>query len=275
MNQYKPNKATKIRDIIDVRKPFIEIPEWVDIDSLPWSRLECRNVAGQPRGVPETMWKDWDIEIPNDLWSLWGNLHQKSKCFHLEARGKQTLCNCIMCCVATRIYEFSEWNPILLDSILKDGNQYYVLSVRALSQKDDEFNVEHLLPQASFPPFSFDVAVCSVVAGSLYLVAPLEFNLSKAMLLFFDNRERRLGLIVNGNKDEKRILAFGKTGSQEYFIYDCQSYGAPLFLQKQGCSYILKMASLNRLIHSMTLILCDGDFFIYDVEITNLKDTRG
>lgn len=72
-------------------KPFHEEVYWLNMDPMPWSRMVNKTPAGIPRGCPETMWYNWDMEYNNDLYSLLGNVHQASSMFPVETRGKQVI----------------------------------------------------------------------------------------------------------------------------------------------------------------------------------------
>ncbi|KAJ8965790.1 hypothetical protein NQ314_003906, partial [Rhamnusium bicolor] len=60
-------------------KPFYEDVEWLKTDPVPWSRKSGKSANGRDRGKVDNMWHNWDIEYPNDLWSLVGNIHQSSE----------------------------------------------------------------------------------------------------------------------------------------------------------------------------------------------------
>lgn len=69
----------------------------------------------------------------------------------------------------------------------------------------------------------------------------------------------------------KRQVAFGKLHESEYFMFDCECMGPPMFLEKTGSAYVLRTTTLNRLLHVLTLTLRGGDFFVFEVEVTDLK----
>lgn len=71
--------------------------------------------------------------------------------------------------------------------------------------------------------------------------------------------------------DCKRKVAFGKVQDAEYYMYDCETHGPPMFSVGHGVSYILRMNTLDRLLYVLTLTLRGGDFFIYSIEIDSMK----
>lgn len=66
-------------------------------------------------------------------------------------------------------------------------------------------------------------------------------------------------------------MAFGKTKEREYLMYDCQAHGPPMFPVGTGASYILRCSSLKRLVHVMVVTLRGGDFFLYNVDVGDMK----
>lgn len=77
-------------------------------------------------------------------------------------------------------------------------------------------------------------------------------------------------MVVTKNNG-KRQVAFGKTKELEYFMFDCEAVGAPMFTDGRAVAYILRTTTLNRLIHVLTLTLRGGDFFIFEVKALDLK----
>lgn len=114
--------------------------DWLH-DSIPvWSRLNYRNSSGQYRQLTTSISKNYDIEIDGVLLSLWGNLHPNASPFPEERRGKQYLACCVMALCATHIYPVGEWSAEILDSILINGDRYYVQSISTQSSLSTESN---------------------------------------------------------------------------------------------------------------------------------------
>lgn len=140
-----------------------------------------------------------------------------------------------------------------------------------LSEDDYELRLDDLKSPCTILPYTFDVRYIPVVEGTVFLVRKDQFNLYKGLRAFFDEYESRCGVICVAKDSRRRIVAFGKTREREYFVYDCQSYGPPMFTDGQGCAYILRCTKLKRLLHVLVVTLRGGDFFIYEVEVSNFK----
>ncbi|XP_063893773.1 uncharacterized protein LOC110379989 isoform X1 [Helicoverpa armigera] len=237
-------KRRKIRPIVD------EKMYWLNIPAIPWSRMSAVNDLGFDRKTPKTMWKDWDIEFPGDLFSLWGTIHPLDKTFDEMIRGKQYLATSVVAIGMTQACNISAWTSGFLDGIVIGGNNYYKkVMAKVGSNANYEIGLTDL--DAKFDemyPFSFSFKFENIIFGFLYNIYPDRFNLSKALTYFFE--KNTLGILISPTKN----LAFGKIDSS-YFMFDCQSHGAPIFSPGQGAAYMLKCESLNRLIYCMTLTL--------------------
>lgn len=254
-------RRRKIRPLVD------EKMYWLNIETVPWSRMNYVNDAGFERRTPRTLWKDWDIEFPGDLYSLWGSVHPMDTKFVEAHRGKQYLATCVVALVMTQACNLSAWTGSFLDGIVEMGDKYHKKTMDKLgSSPNHEIAIEDL--DTKFDdmfPYSFSVKFEKVIFGFVYNIYPDRFNLSKALVYFFE--KGNIGILTSPTKN----LAFGKYGSS-YFMFDCQSYGAPVFCPGQGASYILKCESINRLIYCMTLTLNirrhGQQFHLYSVNVT-------
>ncbi|CAH0673960.1 unnamed protein product [Spodoptera exigua] len=237
-------KRRKVRPIVD------EKMYWLNIPSIPWSRMNAVNDLGFDRKTPKTMWKDWDIEFPGDLYSLWGTIHPLDKRFEEELRGKQYLATNVVAIGMTQACNISAWTSGFLDGIVYGGNSYHKkCAAKVGSAPNYEISITDLDTKfEDMYPFVFTVKFEKIIFGFVYNIYPDRFNLSKALSYFFE--KNTLGILTSPAKN----LAFGRIGSS-YFMFDCQSYGAPIFSPGQGAAYMLKCESLNRLIYCMTLTL--------------------
>ncbi|KAJ8921144.1 hypothetical protein NQ315_013615, partial [Exocentrus adspersus] len=251
-------------------KPFYEDVEWLKTDPVPWSRKFNKAANGQDRGKVDNMWHNWDVEYKNDLYSLVGNIHQNSPSFSDETRGKQTLTNLVIAIGMMEIYELSEWNSAVVDSVLANGDNYCAECIKDISDEDYELSMDDLKEECSIFPFSLKVEFTPIVEGTMFLVRLTQFNLYKALRYFFNQIVRRFGIIISTAGQRKRQVAFGKLQESEYFMFDCESFGPPMFLDKTGTAYVLRTTTLNRLLHVLTLTLRGGDFFIFEVEVTDI-----
>lgn len=260
-------RRRKMRPIVD------EKMYWLNIDTIPWSRINAINDLGFDRNTPRTLWKNWDIEFPGDLYSLWGSLHPLDSKFEEEHRGKQYLATCVIGLVMTQACNLSAWTGSLLDGIVETGYKYHIKCLSKIGNKKNyEISVTDL--ENKFDdmfPYSFSAKFEKSIFGFMYNNLPDRFNLSKALTYFFEKNS--LGLFVSPAKN----LAFGKSGIS-YFMFDCQSYGSPIFCPGQGAAYILKCESLNRLIYCMTTTLNvrrhGQQFHLYSVLISLTEKSK-
>uniref|UniRef100_A0A6P7G2I3 Uncharacterized protein LOC114333566 isoform X1 n=2 Tax=Diabrotica virgifera virgifera TaxID=50390 RepID=A0A6P7G2I3_DIAVI len=251
--------------------PFYEDVEWLKVDPIAWSRKNVQAPNGKTRGTPENLWHNWDEEYPKDLYSLMGNVNELSTRFSSKTRAKQTLANLVTAIGMTKIYELEEWNAAVVDSVLVNGDNYFRECMDNISEEDYELTIDDLNADCSIFPFSFKVTFNPIVEGTMFLVRPTQYNLYKALWYFFNNFTNRCGIIFVTRQQSKRQVSFGKLRESEYFMFDSSCRGSPMFLQGTGVAYILRMTTLNRLLHVLTLTLRGGDFYIYEVEVADLK----
>ncbi|XP_060802169.1 uncharacterized protein LOC106137624 isoform X1 [Amyelois transitella] len=260
-------KRRKVRPVVD------EKMYWLNIDMIPWSRMSPVNDLGLDRRTPKTMWKDWDIEFPGDLYSLWGTVHPLDTKFKPENRGKQYLATCVVALMMVEACDLSAWTGSFLDGVVNGGDLYHAKCANKLANsKNHEIGLNDL--DTKFDemfPYSFSVSFEKIIFGFVYNMYPDRFNLSKALSYFFEKHTR--GILTSPAKN----LAFGKSGTS-YFMFDCQSYGAPVFSPGQGASYMLKCESLNRLIYCMTMTLNvrrhGQQFHLYKVAVSSSEKSR-
>uniref|UniRef100_A0AAR5Q8U4 Uncharacterized protein n=1 Tax=Dendroctonus ponderosae TaxID=77166 RepID=A0AAR5Q8U4_DENPD len=268
LNQYEVEKAKRPEQF---GKPFYEDAAWLKVDPIPWSRTVAKNPEGNNRESLDNFWHNWNIEYEKDLFSMLANIHQDSDRFSDETRGKQTLCNLVTCIGMLEIYDLAEWNAAVIDSVLVNGDQYFAECVRDIKDDDYELSVDDLKEESSIFPFNFKVSCTPVVEGTMFLVRNTQFNLYKALRFFFDHSDRRGGLICCTKSGTKKYLAFGKSQRNEYYMFETDAHGSPMFLDGHEKAYILRMTSLNRLLHVLTLTLRGGDFYMFEVRITDVK----
>ncbi|XP_023934903.2 uncharacterized protein LOC112043630 [Bicyclus anynana] len=253
-----------------IRPTVDEKMYWLNIESIPWSRMNCVNDLGLERKTPRTMWKDWDIEFPGDLYSLWGSVHPLDSKFE-KVRGKQYLATCVVALVMIKACSLSAWTGSLLDGIVEAGNEYHQKSNSKFGENHEIVLEDMETKFDDMYPYSFSVKFEKVIFGFVYNIYPDRFNLSKALVYFFEKNS--LGILVSPGKN----LGFGKAGNS-YFMFDCQSYGAPVFSPSQGAAYMLKCESLNRLIYCMAVTLNirrhGQQFHLYSATLTLTEKTK-
>lgn len=266
---FKPDENPNLPYLIR-RRPRHTVDEkmyWLNIETIPWSRMNPVNDLGFERKTPKTLWKDWDIEFPGDLFSLWGSVHPMDTKFDKDNRGKQYLATSVVAIVMVEACNLSAWTGSYLDGIVNAGDKYHTKCLSKIGgQPNHEIGLNDLL--TSFDdmfPYTFNVKFDKIIFGFVYNLFSDRFNLSKALTYFFE--KNKLGILTSPTKN----LAFGRTGGS-YFMFDCQSYGAPIFCPGQGASYMLKCESLNRLVYCITLTLNvrrhGQQFHLYSVAVT-------
>lgn len=236
-------------------------------NSLPiWSRMLRRNSAGKHRNIPITKFKEYDIEINGSLWSLWGSLHPKASVFNSVSRGKQYLaCNILACCAAA-IYPLTVWNSQLLDSIVINGNNFFLKSLSNITKRDYQYSLENLDTECTLEHIKFYLHIEHVLYGKLYCQQKSSrMNLAKAFICFF--KDNQYGIL----QSNRRSMAIGKTLHGSYFVYDCESTDNPLFPTGQGASYVLRTTKLQMLLYCIVVTLnipyYNVEFSIHKVDV--------
>lgn len=265
-------------------RPVNESFEWLPpLEDVPlWSRRSRRIASGSSRNPAIAKFKDYHVEIPGRLWSLWGSLHPEAPVFEKRVRGRQCLACYVVACCAASAYPLMDWNPQLLDSIVVSGSQYFkksikpskqldcelslenlgaiVLtgskyfeeSIRQLKKLDYELSLENLDTECSLDSLKFEVHIEHVCCGKLYRVPSLNrMNLSRALIYFFSHFQ--FGVLTV----KKRALAIGLCPGYNggYFMYDCQQKDFPLFPPQQGASYVLRTCNLQDLLFYVVVTL--------------------
>lgn len=102
--------------------------------------------------------------------------------FSEKTRGKQTLANLVVSIGMMEIYDLSEWNSAVIDSILVNGDNYFTECIKDITEENYEIWMDDLKSDVcSIFPFSFDVFCTPVVEGTMFLVRTTQFNLYKAL----------------------------------------------------------------------------------------------
>lgn len=241
--------------------------DWVTrTKTIPWSRLEKFNADGEERYTSVAKWKEFDVEMARKLFSLWGNIHPAMKHFKPYA-GKQHLACCTVAIIMSHIFKIDEWSSHLLDSIVIYGDKYLR---ELLNDKPDlkELSMDDLNGTCSLEGFKYNVQLQLEIFGQLYEDNRHQFNLNRALDYVF--REKKLSgviLLCAG-----RSLAIGNYENKNFFMYDCQSFGGPLFKPSQGTTYVLKCCCMKILLACVVLTLDIKQhgikFHLYSVQAT-------
>lgn len=225
--------------------------DWIcSCKNIPWSRLLVKNDMGFERSLSETKWKDFNVEMENKLYSLWGSININQKAFQQHV-GKHHMACSITALVMAHMYNINEWNPILLDSIVIHGGKFFLDTVQKLTQPNYQLKIDDFNGTCSINKFQFSVNVQHVLFGHLYDDDERNFNLNRALDYAF--RYKNLpGVIL---QCAGRNLAIGNIENRDYFMFDCQSFGHPLFAPNEGTAYVLKCCCLKVLLACVVLTL--------------------
>lgn len=230
----------------------------------------------QRRGSPGATWKSYEIELPDDLYSVWANIHPAANAFAKAYRGRQFLAVCICAGAMSQVYPIEEWNEQLMDFIVVYGDKLFAERMNKIKETDYEVKLDDFLGKFDVPPFMITATVTAMTVGSLYCRASGEFNLSKTLQYFFGDKKRRFGVLQCCQK----CLAFGRSEDGRFFMYDCQSMGPPLFWHLQGCAYLLLCTSLKRLLQCIVVTLAvpryEVEFAVHEVsyKISECKEMK-
>lgn len=215
--------------------------------------------------MPQAKWKDYNIEVENLVFSLWGNIHPNLIVFGKNA-GKQHLAIGIVSLLMSHLYKVDEWTAELLDSIVVNGHKYFEECIAAISGKNQEFSVETLKQHFEMNSFKFELQISPKVFGVLYDSDTSSFNLRKALQYFFLHKKYKYGIL----QCNRRFLAIG-CDNRKYFMFDCQAAGWPLFAKNQGTVYVLRCCSMWSLqlciVQTLREKCHNVEFFLFSVKI--------
>ncbi|EDW70014.2 uncharacterized protein [Drosophila virilis] len=244
--------------------------------SLPlWSRrLPRRSEELAGRLQNNSKWFQFDVEVHERLWSLWGGLHPRSTWFNGQARGHQTLACCVVaCCAASVFRSLGEWTSKFLDAIVINGDKYYRKSLLNSRGNKKSIGVNDLALECDFQDIHFMVQLQLVAFGQLYSSpASNIMGLYEALNYFFTRSQ--WGILVC----QHRYIAFGYSSSRDggYFLYDCTEWDKPLFPDNMGASYVLRAKQLLMLLYIIVVTLNvrkpHVEFQLYSVEANRIMD---
>ncbi|XP_001353383.4 LOW QUALITY PROTEIN: uncharacterized protein [Drosophila pseudoobscura] len=230
-----------------------------------WSRRLRYNLEGRPRHQSDTRWREFDVEIENRLWSMWGGLHPRATWFDSKVRGRQSLgCYVVACCAASIFRRLGDWTSKLLDAIVVNGDKYYRASVEYSQRWDQNLGPDEMSCRWSWWPSGVYSAPAS---SSMSLLEALSYFFTRFQWGILECQERR--------------LAFGFSSSHDggYFLYDCSEWDKPIFPDGMGASYLLRARQLMVLLYCMVVTLnlrCKKvGFRLYNVDMVRLPSRNG
>ncbi|XP_020816247.1 uncharacterized protein LOC110190228 [Drosophila serrata] len=242
-------------------------------NSLPfWSRRLSSNLEGSQRYRGSNRYREFDVEIPDRVWSLWGGLHPKAPIFDKRLQGRQALGCCVVaCCVASTFCHLGHWSGKLLDAIVLNGDRYYRASVEKSQQWELPLGVDDMCAQCDFQDLRYLVQMELVAFGYMYSdPASATMSLLEGFKYFFTRYQS--GVL----QCEDRYYAFGYSSSLDggYFFFDCYAWGKPLFPDNMGASYVLLIKHLQGLLYCVVGTLNvrrrNVEFRIYNVDLAQL-----
>uniref|UniRef100_A0A1B0B282 Uncharacterized protein n=1 Tax=Glossina palpalis gambiensis TaxID=67801 RepID=A0A1B0B282_9MUSC len=243
--------------------------DWLKLDEkLPiWSRLKVVNCVGNLRELLYE--RNYMIEIPDRLWSLWGNSDIQTVIGRdmLTVKGHELVSSILALCVSLR-YNLNSWTPRLLDNIIAKGSEIFLEMIQKHNMTDVTFNEKFLTASYLFDDTIFNVKLQPAASGYVYVpFGRGEYNMSRALVWFFKNYQ--FGLVYCNF----RVLAIGYAVdiNNGFFMYDCQSKGPPLMAEGEHNSYILRTGHLQILLYciivALNVIQDNVKFNIYTVDI--------
>ncbi|KAL7732174.1 hypothetical protein ACLKA6_010296 [Drosophila palustris] len=252
-----------------------ETMTWLMTPGSPpiWSRRLARNMEGAVRQLSqESKWYDYDVEISEHLWSLWGGLHPRAAWFQVHLRGKQILACCVVaCCAASAFRNLGDWTPKFLDAIVVNGDKYYRQSLLTNNSSVNQFHSGDLSMECDFQDIKFMVQIEPACTGQLYSGSTSDtMGLFEALNFFFTRY--KWGIL----ECQQHYLAFGYSSNRNggYFLYDC-AWDAPIFPDGMGATYVLRVKKLFLLLYCMVVTLNvrkrNVDFQLFSAHINRIK----
>lgn len=171
------------------------------------------------------------------------------------------------------MYPLDNWTRHLIDACVIEGDRYFTKQIANIQQQDyelspNDFNGEFEYLTTISCTIQIKYSVCGRSGAMGTATTPL--SLSKALQLFFESKN-----VYGILQCYKKFVAFGKNqfaddGKWKYFMYDCQTYGKPLFTKNQGCAYIIKCRTFPMLVKCLqcTLGIRDrNEFSVFKVGV--------
>ncbi|KAH8366376.1 hypothetical protein KR084_002835 [Drosophila pseudotakahashii] len=227
-----------------------------------WSRLLDHNADGCLRKKRDEKKQSFEVEVANRLWSLWGTAHQvdpgesstssESAAGRTSAPGKMLAC-CVVACCAGSFHSLDSWDSRLLDTILRNGEDYYDESLAARQRRDlvGELCLETLNTSCQLDGRNFWVDIERFSSGKLFNKTK---SLGSALSVFFAHR-LQTGIL----QLRDQALAFGfipeVASGGGFFLFHCQARGKPLFKHCESAPYVLRMRKLQQLLYCMLITL--------------------
>ncbi|KAJ8688591.1 hypothetical protein QAD02_024386 [Eretmocerus hayati] len=228
-----------------------EDPVWLYLDChwSFWHELKARREGEEDKGnTPSTSepprYKNYLIEIPGKVYSLWGTVGAFDSDFGVRA-GKAQAAICIAAIAMRNLSQPSDWCPAILDSAVVLGDHYYRDSNKDESNRClNRFNLTECL-RAS--PHKWKVKFSSEICGVLYSRGE-QPNLAECVS---KGLSRSKNLVL---QCQRRFLAVLRT-SDALYVVDPSWVGPPLYAKDHGAVYALRCNDERTLVYVLTKML--------------------
>ena len=231
---------------------FQEDPMWIyldfhwsyrHIDKLKSYKNKKNQVHDIDKMLKKTTWKNYLIEVPNLIYSIWGTIGSFSTRFGKQV-GKNQAAIGITLLAMKNLYHPSDWCSAVLDSAVICGDSYYNDSKKTSAQCFNRFGLGECLKVL---PYQWNLKFLSDICGILYgnsdqptLAEVVERALATSRYLLLQCK--------------KKILTILQT-SDAFYAVDSSWAGPPLFSENRGAIYAIRCNSTNMLVYVLTKML--------------------
>lgn len=237
------------------QEKFQEDPVWLYLDYY-WSYRHCDefkirkykekiNIPKRRNISKKAKWKNYFIEIPNLIYSIWGTIGTFDK--KLKCHGGQNQAAIAVSFIILRdLYHPSEWNSIILDFGVITGEDYFHKSKSCPTHKNNDFLLAEFF-EILF--FNWRILFLSSFCGVLYgTVNSNKLNLCDGLFYAF---AKAPNIII---QCEEKIISVLKTGNSFYAV-DSSWVGPPLFFKDHGATYVIRCKNINSLVYVITKMI--------------------
>ncbi|XP_032453709.1 uncharacterized protein LOC100677964 [Nasonia vitripennis] len=251
---------------------FQEDPIWTYVDyhwshrhlAKPKAKKINKKTKYPEEVVKKPSWKNYLIEVPNTIYSVWGTLSSFDVKFGPRAGKNQAAIGVALLALCDLCHP-SEWSTIVLDSAVVSGDCYYKDSKKMASRCCNRFNLAKCFKVS---PYLWDVEFTSDICGVLYGSTD-QPSLADALKHALD---RSSNLLL---QCDKKILTILET-TDAFYAMDSSWTGPPLFLKDRGAIYVIRCKDTMTLIYVLTKMLNTNqrlEFTITPVRMTFSQET--
>lgn len=206
-------------------------------------------------------WKNYIIEVPDLLYSLWGSLGSFDNQFCGRA-GKNQSAICVALMATQSLIHASEWYASLLNSTVLWGDRYYEKSLNKSA-------LNHLKLSRFIKAHScvWDIEVEPKICGTLYGNSDLASTLESVL----EKKSWNVLLECSG-----KSLAIIRT-VDAYYAADPSWIGPPLFSRNRGALYVIRCKHFKALIYVVIKMInsnSTSEFTLTPVYITNFANLK-